>query len=93
MKSDVVTSSKRWLCRDRYSYRVDTATSIQEQKYAVYCTLPVFKSGTVYTECLKLCHFSISFSKEMVGLFDFLFVRKLFLGVRHSNNWILKFLV
>jgi len=35
------------------------------------------KNGTVFADCLK-CHFSISFSEEMVGLFDFLFVRKLF---------------
>jgi len=39
------------------------------------------KSGTVFK-----WHLSISFSEEMVGLFDFLFVRRSFLGVRHSKN-------
>jgi len=58
----------------RDSYRLDSTTSIQEQKYAVYRTLPVLKSGTVLADCLK-CHFLILFSEEMVGLFDFLFVR------------------
>jgi len=52
------------------SYRFDPATSIQEQKYTVYSTLPVLKSGTVFAECLKW-HFSISFSEEMVGFFPF----------------------
>jgi len=31
----------------RGSYRLDPATSIQVQKYTVYRTLPVLKSGTV----------------------------------------------
>jgi len=59
----------------RDSYRLNPATSIQEQKYAVYRTLPVLKSGTVFADCLK-CHFSLLFPGEMVGSFYFLFVRK-----------------
>jgi len=47
----------------RDSYRLDPATSIQEQKCAVYRTLPVLIS--VFADCLK-CHFSISFSEEIV---------------------------
>jgi len=58
----------------RESCLFDTTTSIQEQKYTAYRTLPVLKSGTVFSDCYKW-HFSISFSEEMVGLFDFLFVR------------------
>jgi len=46
------------------------ATYIQEQKYAVYRTLPDLKSGTIFADCFK-CHFSTLFTKEMVGLFDF----------------------
>jgi len=65
----------------RGSYHLDPATSIQEQKFAVYRSL---KSGTVFADSLKR-HFSISFSEEMVGLFDFIFERRLFLGVRHSK--------
>jgi len=91
MKSDVLTSSKRWLkliyversinnifgrifsidlCRLETAVDSTPPLSIQEQKYAVYRSLPVLKSGTVFADCLK-CHFSISFSEEMVGLFDF----------------------
>jgi len=63
----------------RDSYRLDPATSIQEQKYGV--------SRTTMADCLCLkCHLSISFSKEMVGLFVFLFVRMSFSGVSHSEN-------
>jgi len=62
----------------RDSCRLDRAAFIQEQKYAVYRTLPVLKSGTVFADCLK-CHYSISFFDEMVGMFDFLFVRGSFL--------------
>jgi len=58
----------------RYSCRLDPATFIQEQKYAVYRTSPVLKSDTVFADCLK-CHFSISFSAEMGGLLGSLFVR------------------
>jgi len=65
----------------RDSCRLDLATSTKEQKYDVYRTLPVLKSGTFFTECLK-CHFS----EEMVGFFDFLLVRRLFISVRHSKN-------
>jgi len=54
-------------------YRLDPATSIQEQKYAVYRTLSILKRGAVFDDCLK-CHCSISFFEEMVGLFDFHFV-------------------
>jgi len=68
--------------QDRHSYQFDLATSIQEQKYAVYCTFQVLIS---FSDCLK-CHFSISLSEEMVGLFDFLFVRSSFLGVRQWKN-------
>jgi len=56
----------------RDSYRLYPATSIREQKYADYRTLPGLKSRTVFSDRLK-CHFSNSFSEEMVGLFDFLF--------------------
>jgi len=56
----------------RDSYRLDPATSIQERKYAVYRALPALKSDTVFADRLK-CHFSISFSEEMVGLLDFLY--------------------
>jgi len=35
----------------------------------------------------------ISFSEEMVGFFDFLFVRMSFLGVRNSKNSDFKFFV
>jgi len=52
------------------SSRLDPATSIQEQKYTVYRPLLVLKIGTDFADCLK-CHFSISYSKEMGGLFDF----------------------
>jgi len=41
--------------------------------YAVDRNLPVLKCGTVFVYCHK-CHFSFSFSEEMVRLFDFLFV-------------------
>jgi len=44
-----------------YFYQDGPATSIQEQKYAVFRTLPVLKSGTVFVHRLK-CHFLISFS-------------------------------
>jgi len=43
------------------------------------------KSGTLFADCQKW-HFSISFSEEMVGLFDFLFVRRSLLGVRPPQN-------
>jgi len=61
--------------------------SIQEQKYAVYRAYLRFRKavGSVYTDCLKW-YFSISFSEEMVGLVDFLFVLRSFLGVGHSKN-------
>jgi len=60
----------------RDSYTLDPASSIQERKYADNHTLPVLKSGTAFADCLKKCHFSILFSKQMVSLFDFLFRRK-----------------
>jgi len=63
--------------QSRDSCRLDFAT---EQKYAAYRTLPVLNSRTVFADYFK-CHFSISFSEEMVGLFDFIFVRRSFLGV------------
>jgi len=66
----------------RGSCRLDPATSSQEQKYVFYRTLPVLKSGSNFADCRK-CHFSISFSEEMVGLFSFIFVRRSFLGVIH----------
>jgi len=69
----------------RDSYRLVPANCTQEQKYAVHRTFPVLKSGNVYAGCLK-GHFSISFSEEMVALFDFLFVRRSFLGRRPSKN-------
>jgi len=69
----------------RDSYRLDPAISIQEQNYPVYRTLPVFKSGTVFADCLK-CHFLIPFSEDMVGFYDFHFVRSSFLGVRLPKN-------
>jgi len=50
------------------------ATSIQKQTYAMYRTLPVLKRGAVFADCLKF-FFLISFSEEMVGLSDFLFIR------------------
>jgi len=53
----------------------------EREEYAVYRTLPVLKSGTVFAGCLKY-HFSISFSEEMVGLVDFLFVGRSFLDVQ-----------
>jgi len=71
--------------RDREHYRLDPTTSTQEQKYAVNRTLPVLKSGTVFADYLKW-HFSISFPEEMVGLFDFLFELRSFLGVIYSKN-------
>jgi len=58
----------------RDSYQLNPTIYIQEQNYAVRYTLPVLKSGTAFADCLN--HFSISFSEEMVGLFDFLFVLK-----------------
>jgi len=36
----------------RDGYQLDPATSIQEQKYAVYRTLPGLKSDTVFAKCL-----------------------------------------
>jgi len=39
----------------------------------------------LFADCLK-CHFSISFSEEMVGMFNFIFVRWSFLGIRYSKN-------
>jgi len=72
----------------RGSCRLDLATSIKEKKDAVYRTyVPCrfLKSSTFLAECQKW-HFSISFSEEMVELFDILFVRKSFLGVRPPNN-------
>jgi len=59
------------------SYRPELTTSIQEQKYTVYRTLPDLKCRAVFADCLKY-HFSISFSEEIVGLFDFLFVHRSF---------------
>jgi len=64
------------------SYWLDLATSIQEQKY-VYRTLSVLKSGTVFADCLK-CHYSIFWRDGW--MFDFRFVRKTFLDVRHSKS-------
>jgi len=64
--------------RDRY--RLDP---IHYQKYAVYCTLPFY--FTVCADCLK-CHISTSFSEEMFGLLEIIFVCRSFLGVRHSKN-------
>jgi len=52
--------------RDRC--RLDPAPSIQEQKYAVYRTLPV--SGTVFAYCHKN------------GTFQLRFLRRAFLGGR-----------
>jgi len=52
--------------------------SIQEQKYAVYRTLPDLKSGAVFADCYKIV-LSILSSEEMVVLFDFIFVRRSFL--------------
>jgi len=74
----------------RDSYRLDPATSIQEQKYAVYRTLPVLKTGTVFADSLNNSTFQFSF-QDMVRLLDFLFVRRSFLGVRQkiSQNPIL----
>jgi len=69
--------------KGRDSYRL--ATCIQEQKHTVLRKLlSVLKSGTVFADGLK-CHFSISFSEEMVRLFDFIFVSRSFLGVRHQK--------
>jgi len=68
----------------RDSFQLDPATSIQEQKYNR--TLPVSNICTVFSYCLKKCHFSISFSKEMVGFLDFLFESRSFLGARNSKN-------
>jgi len=56
-------------------------------KYAVYRT---YFTGTVFADCLKW-HFSIS--SEEVNFFVFIFVLRLFLGVIHSKNRILQFLV
>jgi len=52
------------------SYWLDHAASIQEQKYTVYRTLPVLKSGTIFADCRKR-PFSISFPEVMVGVWDF----------------------
>jgi len=50
----------------RGNYRLDPASSIQEQKYAASRTLPVLP---VSYAC------SISFSEVMVGALEFLFVK------------------
>jgi len=74
---------------------LNPATAMKGQKYAVYHTLPLLKTDTVFADCLK-GQFSISFSEEMVGLFDFLFVSRLFLGVtfsKISKNRVFKFLI
>jgi len=55
----------------RDSYRLDPAASIQEQKYCVYRTLPVWKSGTVFADCLKY-RFLISLPEEVICLTFFL---------------------
>jgi len=58
-------------------------------------TLPIFKGGTTFADGHKKLHFSISFSKDMVGLFEFILVRKSFLGIRppkKAKNRTLKFL-
>jgi len=57
----------------RGSYRLDPATSIQEQKYSVYRPLPVLKNRFCW---LPQIHFSISFSEEIVGLFDYHYIRR-----------------
>jgi len=51
----------------RDSCRIDPDASIQQQKYAVYYTSPLLKSGTVFADCNKW-DFSISFSEEVVYL-------------------------
>jgi len=63
----------------QYQCKVETAIDStlpchfhSREKYAVYRTLPVFKSGTISADCLK-CHFSILVSVEMVGFFDLFF--------------------
>jgi len=41
---------------------------------------------------IRPIHSTPSLGQGIVGLYDFLFVRRLFLGVRHSKNRVLKFL-
>jgi len=67
------------------TYQLDPATSIQKQKFAVYRTLPVKKSGTIFADCFK-CHPSNSFPWDMIGLFDSPFESMSFLVIRHLNN-------
>jgi len=52
----------------------------------VYRTLPIVKAVPFLLTVSNKCLFSISFSEEMVGLLDFVFVCKSFIGVRHSKN-------
>jgi len=59
----------------RVSYRLDPATSIQEQKYVVYRTLPVSKSGFCWLSQMVLFNFVFSRNGRFVCLS--------FLGVRH----------
>jgi len=65
----------------RDSHRLDPATSIREQKYALYRTLTVLNSGTVFDDYLKR-HFLISFSEEMIALFDSMFLLWSFLSIQ-----------
>jgi len=47
--------------------RLDLDALIHQQKYAVYRTLSVLESCTVFADSLKR-HFSIPFSEEIVSL-------------------------
>jgi len=80
------------LCRVGTAIDSTLPLPLRNKNTLFYSSLPVLKNGPVFVDYLK-CHFSISFYEEMVRRFDFLFIRRPFLGVRHSKNRILKFLV
>jgi len=66
------------LCRVETAIDSTPPLPSKNRNNVVYRTLPLVR-GTLFADCLK-CQCSISLSEGMVGMFNFLFVRRSFLG-------------